>query len=133
MNHSFWAVGGLHGIPVQMAFELGVSYYDGVNYDRKLNKEAVDSNFSINQNGNIEFAVTFLYSFFTVQNELKVLNRVDLNLADKSFKNVVVYYKEKDKRHKSKDDFKPQKIYWDIQYGIIKYETYKGEVWERIN
>jgi RHS repeat-associated protein len=49
-----WAVGGLHGIPVQMAFKFGESYYDGVNYDRKLNKEAVDSNFSINQNGNIE-------------------------------------------------------------------------------
>jgi hypothetical protein len=37
-----------------MAFKFGESYYDGVNYDRKLNKEAVDSNFSINQNGNIE-------------------------------------------------------------------------------
>lgn len=84
-------------------------------------------------NDKIEFAVTFLYSLFTSQNELKVLDRLDLNLTDKSLNNVVVYYKEKNKRHKPKDDFKPQKLYWDRKYGIIKYQTYGGDVWERIN
>ncbi|PIF01480.1 MAG: hypothetical protein CR994_00900 [Maribacter sp.] len=84
-------------------------------------------------NDKIEFAVTFLYSLFTAHNELKVLDRLDLNLTDKSLNNVVVYYKEKNKRHKPKDDFKPQKLYWDSKYGIIKYETYGGDVWERIN
>ena len=49
-----WAVGGLYGIPAQAAFKFGESYYDGVIYDRKLNKEAVDSNFSMDPNGNIE-------------------------------------------------------------------------------
>ena len=84
-------------------------------------------------NDKIEFAVTFLYSLFTAKNELKVLDKLDLNLTGKSLNNVVVYYKEKNKRHKPKDDFKPQKLYWDRDYGIIKYETYGGDVWERIN
>lgn len=84
-------------------------------------------------NDKIEFAITFLYSLFTFRNELEVLDKLDLNLTDKSFEDVIVYYKEKDKRHNAKDDFKPQKIYWDKDYGIIKYETYDGEVWERIN
>lgn len=84
-------------------------------------------------NEKIEFAITFLYSLFTIHNEQKVLDKLDLNLTNKSFENIVVYYKEKNKRHKPKDDFKPQKLYWDKKYGIIKYETYGGDVWERVN
>ena len=35
--------------------------------------------------------------------------------------------------YKPKHNFEPQTLCWDKEYGIIKYETFGGEVWERIN
>jgi hypothetical protein len=84
-------------------------------------------------NEELEFTITYLYSLFTSRDKQEALNKVALNSIDKTFIDVTVFSKKRNPRHKPKDDFKPQTLYWDKEYGIIKYETYGGEVWERIN
>ncbi|WP_421802541.1 hypothetical protein [Flagellimonas sp.] len=91
--------------------------------------------------------VTYLYSTFYLnplsdtdkeyfhidKHDLNTKHKITLTLVDKTFNQVVILSKHKHPKHKPKDDFKPQKLYWDKKYGIIKYETYGGDVWERIN
>ena len=44
-----------------------------------------------------------------------------------------VYILDEVKKASHQKETQPYKLYWDKKYGIIKYETYGGEVWERIN
>lgn len=93
------------------------------------------------------FGVSYLYSQFFFQEldeldlrfyrikeyDLNTLHTITLESITKTFNKVLIQSRGKHPKHKPKDDFKPQKLYWDKDYGIIKYETYGRDVWERIN
>lgn len=68
-------------------------------------------------------------SFYMEKKDLKRINTITLKLAPKTFTKVYI----PKPNFKSKKGFSPKKLYWDRDYGIIKYETYGGDVWERIN
>ena len=68
-------------------------------------------------------------SFYMEEDDLKKTNTVTLKLVPKTFTKVCT----PEPNFKSKKDFSPKVLYWDKDYGIIKYETYGGDVWERIN
>ena len=70
--------------------------------------------------------------FWINQNDLS-FNTLQLELTKKRFEKVYVLHNKKHRLHKPIDDYKPQALYWDKEYGIIRYETFGGEIWERIN
>lgn len=65
--------------------------------------------------------------------DLETSHTVTLESVPKTFNEVIIQSIGRHPRHKPEDDFKPQTLYWDKEYGIVKYITYNGEVWERIN
>lgn len=91
--------------------------------------------------------VTYLYStfflceltdsdvkFYNVEkHDLKTLHTIVLESFPKTFSKVIILSNGKHRKHSSKDDYKPQTLFWDKVHGIIKYRTFSGEVWERIN
>jgi len=93
------------------------------------------------------FNVSYLYSAFQFYDleeidlrvsrieeyDLETLHTITLESVPKTFSKVIIQSIGKHPRHKPEDDFKPKTLYWDKDYGIIKYITYSGEVWERIN
>lgn len=56
-----------------------------------------------------------------------------LHLTNKYFDKVYILNKVKNKHHRKTQDMNPKTLYWDKTNGIIKYETYEGAIWERIN
>lgn len=82
----------------------------------------------------IGYGISYLYStFFSNESDLK-LNTVTLDSVPKTFNQVYIFTKKKGKHFKEdKHNWKPRTLYWDKEFGIIKYITYDGEVWERIN
>lgn len=68
-------------------------------------------------------------SFYMEKEDLKRTSTITLKLVPKTFTKVYI----PKPNFKSKKGFSPKVLYWDRDYGIIKYETYGGDVWERIN
>ena len=60
-------------------------------------------------------------------------NEISLELTGKSFNQVLFLEKKKNRNFKEYMSERPNILYWDLENGIIKYQTYKGEIWERIN
>lgn len=75
---------------------------------------------------------TYLKSHFKLNNTTKTKDLEILTLSQKSFTNVYELVYERLKFHGGTDN-NPEVLYWDKKYGIIKYVTFNGEVWERIN
>ena len=84
-------------------------------------------------NDSVSIGVSYLYSNFYLDSSFIKFDNVTLNTIPKTFNHVYIFKNEIHPRHTQRDDFKPQTLCWDEQYGIIKYETYSGEVWELIN
>jgi hypothetical protein len=83
-----------------------------------------------------EFAtpiISFLKSSFFVNRNQLEFNKLALNSTDRSFEEVYKFHKEID-NHFSENRHKtlPQTLYWDKEFGIIKYVTYEGDIWELI-
>jgi hypothetical protein len=76
--------------------------------------------------------LTYLRSSFKIDSTTVIKDFETLTLSQKSFNNVYELTYKRMKFHGGKDD-DPEILYWDKQHGIIKYITFKGEVWERVN
>jgi len=75
---------------------------------------------------------TYLKSNFKLNNTTETKSLETLTLTQMSFNNVYELVYKRPKFHGGTDD-SPEILYWDKQHGIIKYITFKGEVWERVN
>ncbi|AXT53700.1 hypothetical protein D1818_23795 [Aquimarina sp. BL5] len=79
------------------------------------------------------YSVSYLKSHFLFKEDI-TLQSEDLCLIDKSFDNVYkLPYDKKNTRGRNKFNNNPEFLYWDVDYGIIKYITFNGDIWERIN
>ena len=58
---------------------------------------------------------------------------IHLSLSDNTFNQVYVFSVKKHSRHRKEQNTEPQSIFWDLGNGIIKYQTYEGKIWERVN
>ncbi|MCZ8297762.1 hypothetical protein [Flavobacterium sp.] len=76
--------------------------------------------------------LTYLRSSFKIDSTTVIKDLEILSLSNKSFKNVYELKCRRMKYHGGTDD-DPEILYWDKKYGIIKYITFNGEIWERIN
>jgi len=83
---------------------------------------------------NPKYCVSFTYlkSNFKIFNDTETKSLETLTLTQMSFNSVYELVYKRPKFHGGTDD-DPETLYWDIKYGIIKYVSFKGEVWERIN
>ncbi|MCZ8297398.1 MAG: hypothetical protein O9297_09305 [Flavobacterium sp.] len=88
--------------------------------------------FDCKDNNQYVLGLTYLKSNFKFDNTSVIKELETLSLYSKSFKNVHELKCKRMKFHGGTDD-DPETLYWDKQYGIIKYITFKGEVWERVN
>lgn len=79
-----------------------------------------------------EFSCFYLRSTFKLDNATKKKDYVDLTLSKQNFNDVYELVYKRAKFYEGKDD-DPEILYWDKKNGIIKYVTFNGEVWERIN
>lgn len=77
--------------------------------------------------------INYLGFSFNVGAASLEFNEVDLSLLNKSFRKVYIFAKDKHRLHREEQNRNPQILYWDKEYGIIKYEDYDGNAWERIN
>jgi len=78
-------------------------------------------------------SIKFNSSIFLKTELEQNLERVKLN-NNVSFDVVSVFTKIRNKYYDERRHSKnPQTLYWDKDQGIIKYITYEGEIWERIN
>lgn len=77
--------------------------------------------------------INYLGFSYDVNSGLLESGNITLSITDKSFSKVYFFEKKKHRLHREEQNNEPQKLYWDKQYGIIKYITYDGEVWERVN
>ncbi|WP_163409872.1 hypothetical protein [Flavobacterium ajazii] len=75
---------------------------------------------------------TYLKSSFKIFNDTETKPVETLTLSQKSFNNVYELTYKRMKFHEGTDD-DPEILYWDKKYGIIKYITFNGEIWERVN
>jgi hypothetical protein len=83
-------------------------------------------------NKEYKYACSYLKSDFYLQNDTETKDLVTLTLSQKSFNNVYELVYKRPKFHGGTDD-NPEILYWDKKYGIIKYITFRGEVWEKVN
>ena len=77
--------------------------------------------------------INYLGFSYDISRDLLDSDNVTLSITGKSFSEVYFLEKEKHRLHREDQNKEPQKLYWDKQYGIIKYITYSGEIWERVN
>ena len=96
------------------------------------NSSNMFSNHYPNSNKEYKYACSYLRSNFYLNNDTETKDLVNLTLSQKSFNNVYELTYKRMKFHGGKDD-DPEILYWDKKYGIIKYITFNGEVWERVN
>jgi hypothetical protein len=81
----------------------------------------------------VKQSISYLNSDFLFKENIPLQNG-KLTLVEKSFARVYkLSYNEKNPFGRKKDGDNPKFLYWDFDYGIIKYVTFDGEVWERIN
>lgn len=85
-----------------------------------------------NKGFNTGHSCKYLRSSFVLDNTTETKDLVTLTLSQKSFNNVYELVYKRMKFHGGKDD-DPEILYWDKKYGIIKYITFNGEIWERVN
>lgn len=76
--------------------------------------------------------VRYLNSEFKLEDNPKIIKSENLNLSGKSFQDIYELKYLRLKYYAGTDD-DPEILYWDKNHGIIKYITFNGEVWERIN
>lgn len=74
----------------------------------------------------------YLNSNFHLEDENKSKVMETLDVSQKTFNNVYELKYNRMKFHGGTDD-DPELLYWDKKYGIIKYITFNGEIWERVN
>ncbi|KAF2519344.1 hypothetical protein E0W68_03055 [Flavobacterium salilacus subsp. salilacus] len=96
------------------------------------NSSNMFSNHYPNSNKEYKYACSYLRSSFYFNSYTETIDLVTLTLSQKNFNNVYELVYKRPKFHGGKDD-DPETLYWDKQYGIIKYITFNGEVWEKIN
>ncbi|SEP22909.1 hypothetical protein SAMN05444671_4649 [Flavobacterium sp. CF108] len=75
---------------------------------------------------------SYLNSNFKLNNDTETKDLEILTLSQKSFNNVYKLVYKRAKFHEGTDN-DPEIVYWDKKYGIIKYITFNGEIWERVN
>ncbi len=76
-----------------------------------------------------EIILFFQGSRFHELNNYKLYDKkLNLSLSNNKFENIIEI-----KSSYNTDDTSPIIIYWDKEFGIIKYETKNGEIWERTN
>ena len=78
------------------------------------------------------YSFNYLRSSFILDENTIIKPSVTLTLSNKSFNNVYELVYKRLKFHGGTND-DPEILYWDKKHGIIKYITFNGEVWERIN
>ncbi|WP_291138592.1 hypothetical protein [Flavobacterium sp. UBA7663] len=73
----------------------------------------------------------YLYSDFYLDNNAETQS-ITLFLSDKKIENayLLIYNKP---QFSGANENSPNILYWDVNYGIVKYITFKGDIWERIN
>ncbi len=71
---------------------------------------------------------SYLHSVF----KEKLYENITLVLTDKTFKNVSVFKHNRMQWWDSQES-EIQTLYWDLTNGIIRYDTFDGKIWERIN
>ena len=81
----------------------------------------------------LRFGISYLNSDFLYDFSDWIPKTTDLSISKRKFSQTLIFFKEKHKKHRKSQNRNPQTLYWDKEYGIIKYETYGGKVWERIN
>lgn len=59
--------------------------------------------------------------------------RENLSITNKEFKNVYIFGLSEYSTGQEKHMHELQTIFWDQEYGLIKYITYNQQTWERIN
>ncbi|MEK6153607.1 hypothetical protein WIW50_10125 [Flavobacteriaceae bacterium 3-367] len=77
--------------------------------------------------------IKYLGSTFFTEEFTLVFSEVTLETIQKSFDEVYTFRNAKQKNHRKGQDANPQVLFWDKEYGIIKYVTYEGDIWERVN
>lgn len=82
-------------------------------------------------NENYHIQLSYLNSHFKANNK-SISTTQSLYLVKMNFENVYELLYNRPKFHAGDDD-DPKTLYWDEIHGIIKYKTFKGEIWERIN
>ncbi|MFT3796496.1 hypothetical protein [Flavobacterium sp.] len=75
---------------------------------------------------------TYLKSNFKIFNDTETKSTETLTVSKKNFNNVYELVYKRPKFNGGTDD-DPEILCWDKKYGIIKYITFKGEIWERVN
>ncbi|MES2486901.1 MAG: hypothetical protein V4581_13275 [Bacteroidota bacterium] len=71
-------------------------------------------------------SLNYLNTIFTLRDTIQKRD-TQLSISGKTFTNA---YRLTATHGKGSQ---PQVLYWDTQYGILKYVTFDGEMWERIN
>lgn len=96
------------------------------------NSSNLFANDKIRDSINHKFVCSYLRSKFLVDDKTIIKDLVTLTLLKKDFNNVYELVYKRPKFHGGTDD-DPEILYWDKKYGIIKYITFNGEIWERVN
>lgn len=73
----------------------------------------------------------YLNSYFKLDEKTEK-QTITMFLSDKKIDNAYFLVYNKPKFSAATED-SPQILYWDMNFGIVKYITFKGDVWERIN
>ena len=73
----------------------------------------------------------YLYSDFYLDNNAETQS-ITLFLSDRNIENayLLIYNKP---QFSGANENSPNILYWDVNYGIVKYITFKGDIWERTN
>ena len=72
------------------------------------------------------------YSYNPNSFKEELFENISLDLTDKKFNNVSVF-KHYRKQWWNSTESEIQTLYWDNSNGIIRYDTFDGKKWERIN
>lgn len=78
-------------------------------------------------------SISYLNSDFLFEENMSFLKE-RLSITNKSFDKVYkLSYNEENPFGRKINGSNPEFLYWDDDYGIIKYITFDGAIWERIN
>jgi hypothetical protein len=73
----------------------------------------------------------YLNSYFKLDEKTEK-QTITLFLSNKKIDNAYFLVYDKPKFSSATED-SPNILYWDMNFGIVKYITFKGEIWERVN
>ena len=77
--------------------------------------------------------IKYLGFMYEIDENSTQTSEVVLKLTEKYFNQVLILEKEKNRHFKEYMNVRPNILFWDKKYGIIKYQTFDGKIWERIN